>query len=292
MEKNLAAIVIHGGAGPKLTNKIQEERVATSLKNIVRKSYEKLVNGESAIQVAVFAASMLEDDPQFNAGTGGKLQSDGVARLSCSLMDGFTSKFSGVINLESTKNPIQVAQKLLNEKDRVLSGEGAQKYARSQEFSNYNPITPESLAEWKDRKERNNVDELTQLTGTIGVVCVDLQGRTAAATSTGGKGMEIVGRVSDSATVAGNFASANAAVSCTGVGEELVESAVAVKIVTRVDDGASLEEAFKKTFSEFRNRKGRGAAIGVDKNGNVYVDFTTECILHAIKTHDIEKMYP
>ncbi len=104
--------------------------------------------------------------------------------------------------------------------------------------------------------------------------------------------MEIVGRVSDSATVAGNFASSSAAVSCTGVGEELVESAVAVKIVTRVDDGKSLEDAFKKTFTEFRKRKGRGAAIGVDKTGAVCVDFTTPCILHAIKTPDQESVYP
>jgi L-asparaginase len=36
--------------------------------------------------------------------------------------------------------------------------------------------------------------------------CFDQNGKIAAATSTGGKGFEVPGRISDSATVAGNYA--------------------------------------------------------------------------------------
>jgi L-asparaginase len=43
-------------------------------------------------------------------------------------------------------------------------------------------------------------------TGTVGCVAFDQNGKIAAATSTGGKGFEVPGRISDSATVAGNYA--------------------------------------------------------------------------------------
>lgn len=288
----LPAIVIHGGAGPKLTTKIQEERAHDSLKRIANQAFEKLVQGETSINVTIWAATELENDPLFNAGTGAKLQRDGAARLSASLMDGNTQKFSGVMNLENTKNPILVSQKLQSEKDRVISGEGAKSFARAHGFENYNPITQESFDEWKQRTEKRNFDELTQLTGTIGVVCADLEGNVSAATSTGGKGMEIIGRVGDSPTVAGNYASKKAAVSCTGVGEEIVDHALAVRIVLRVDDGMDLQKAFDQSFADFKKKKGRGGAIGVDHTGQVSADFTTPCMLHAIKTPDQEYVYP
>lgn len=292
MKKNLPAIVIHGGAGPKLTMKIQEERAHESLKRIVNEAFEKLQSGETSLSVTIWAAMQLEDDPLFNAGTGAKLQRDGAARLSASLMDGKSGKFSGVINLENTKNPILVCEKLLKEKDRVIAGEGAKSFARAHGFEAYNPITQESFDEWQQRKEKKNFDELTQLTGTIGVVCVDLNGDLSSATSTGGKGMEIIGRVGDSPTVAGNYASHAAAISCTGVGEELVEHSLAVRIVVRVEDGMSLGDAFEKTFDEFKVKKGRGGAIGVDQTGAVFAEFTTPCMLHAVKTATHEYIYP
>ena len=53
-------------------------------------------------------------------------------------------------------------------------------------------------------------------------MALDADGNLAVATSTGGKGFEIPCRVSDSATVAGNFANNFAGISCTGVGEDIV----------------------------------------------------------------------
>jgi L-asparaginase len=107
----------------------------------------------------------------------------------------------------------------------------------------------------------------------VGCVALDKNGNLAAATSTGGKGFEIPGRVSDSATVAGNYANAVCGVSCTGVGEDIVSGAVAIKIVTRVTDGFSLREACEKTFSEMRPFDGFAGAIAIDNDGNLfYID--------------------
>lgn len=291
MNKIHPSIVIHAGAGPLLPSKASETRAHESLKKIVNDAYEKLIAGEKAIDVVVWTVTQLEDNPQFNAGTGCMLQSDGVARMTASLMDGSRGKFSGLMNIEEIKNPIQVAKLLQEEMDRVISGRGAKAYARRMNFPYYNPITEQSHAEWKSRLEGKALG-LETMVGTVGCVCVDEYGNLAAATSTGGKGMEIMGRVGDSATIAGNYASKSAAVSSTGIGEEIVENGLAVKIVTRVDDGMSLQQSFEKTFSELKEKHGRAGCIGVDVEGNVSAKFTTPCMLHAIKTNNREYVYP
>jgi L-asparaginase len=107
-------------------------------------------------------------------------------------------------------------------------------------------------------------------TGTIGCVVQDRKGRLAAATSTGGKGFEIPGRISDSATIAGNYANEYCAISCTGVGEDIVSGGLATKIVTRVTDGMPLEKAFEKSFNELKPYDGFAGAIGVTKKGEVF----------------------
>ncbi|HEY0770329.1 MAG TPA: isoaspartyl peptidase/L-asparaginase, partial [Sphingobacteriaceae bacterium] len=107
-------------------------------------------------------------------------------------------------------------------------------------------------------------------TGTVGCVALDTKGDLAVATSTGGKGFEIPCRVSDSATVAGNYANDLAAVSCTGVGEDIVKGAIAAKIVTRVTDGFGLEEAYIKTFEELKSFDGFAGAISIDGKGNIF----------------------
>ena len=99
---------------------------------------------------------------------------------------------------------------------------------------------------------------------------LDNNGKIAVATSTGGKGFEIPGRISDSATVAGNYANEFCGVSLTGVGEDIVSNATAAKIVTRVTDGFSIEKAFEKTFAELKPYDGFAGAIGIDKQGNIF----------------------
>ena len=287
---NLPALVIHGGAGRKLALVLREERVRESLHRIVTETFHRL-RTQSALDCVVWAVTQLEDDPQFNAGTGGALQRDGVARLTAGISDGESRKCSGVINVEKVKNPILVARALLKEQDRVLCAEGARKYARTRKFGAYNPATEKTLKEWRSSVEGRHFTSEERF-GTVGAVAVDRRGHVAAATSTGGKGMEVVGRVSDSATVAGNYASRKAAVSTTGVGEEIVEAALAARIVARVDDGRTLTAAFQKTFRELRAMKGRGAAIGVDWHGHVAVDATTQCVLHAIHTPKRIEIYP
>ncbi len=268
-------IIIHSGLGSRPKTDTHKQQVESALRRIVEESYAFLQH-HSAVEAVVHAVSLLEDDPLFNAGTGSKIQSDGVIRMTASVMDGEQQRFAGVINIREVQNPVKIAAILLPQDDRVLAGEEATAFARSQGFPKYNPET-------QARRDEYHAQHLGK-SGTVGCVALDSEGRLAAATSTGGKGFEMPGRVSDSATVAGNYANGFAAISCTGTGEDIVNAALAARIVTRVTDGMPLCDACSLSIAELKERNGEAAVIGIDRHGAVYQAATEPYLSYAI--HD------
>lgn len=256
-------IIIHGGF---FSESDQNHKVKTakqnSLKAIARTAFEYL-QSNSALDTVTYAVSLLENDELYNAGTGSQIQGDGIIRMSAAVMSGETEKMSGVINIQRVKNPVLVARELMEEDDRILGGSGAKKYAAEHGFENFSTEIPKRRQEYEEKLKNGG-------TGTVGCVAIDREGKLAAATSTGGKGFELPGRISDSATVAGNYANSACAVSCTGVGEDIVSNATAAKIVTRVTDGLSLKDAFAKTFDELKTIDGFAGAIAIDSKGTIY----------------------
>jgi L-asparaginase len=275
-------IIIHGGFfSESLTNQEVKKAKQDALSQIAGLGY-KYLQTHTATETVVYTVALLEDCDLFNAGTGSQIQSDGKIRLSASLMDGKTLKFSGVINIEDVKNPICVAEKLLTYDDRVLSGKGAQDFARENGFDYYNPEIPQRRQEYEQK-----LSDSVRL-GTVGCVALDADGNIAAATSTGGKGFEIPGRVSDSATTAGNFATASAGVSCTGVGEDIVSAALASTIVTRVTDGMPLAAATEKTLNTLKPFNGFAGIIGISASGEIYHADTHPYMVWALCDGDVE----
>lgn len=287
-------LIIHGGAGSSIEEKGGLEVVRKSLHRIVNELYNLLLSDTAAVDVVVRGCQLLEDDPIFNAGTGSVLQSDGQIRMSASLMDGLNHRFSGAINVSRIKNPIDLARALQESPDRVLSDNGAAEFVRELQMPVYNPLTDKRLNEWiEDRKhdfsrKMANVVAESPGTGTIGVVVLDKEGRLAAGTSTGGKGFEKIGRVSDSAMPAGNYATGSAAVSCTGIGEDIIDECLAAKIVIRVTDGFSIKAAFERSFAEAHEHKRDFGAIGIDASGIISWGKTCDVILAAF--HDGQKI--
>lgn len=256
-------LIIHGGFfSESSTDAATKLAKQESMKLIAKQAHSYLLT-HSALETVIFACELLENDPLFNAGTGSQIQSDGKVRMSASIMDGRNRKFSGVINIEEVKNPVRVAEKLMDFDDRVLGGEGATAFARAQGFDSYDPRTAQRMGEWEAKVQAMG-------TGTVGCVALDALGHLAAATSTGGKGFEMVGRISDSATVAGNFANAQVGISCTGVGEDIVSASLAAAIGTRVTDGMSLEQAYQKSFAELAMFDGFAGAIALTARGEIY----------------------
>lgn len=291
-------LIIHGGAGSSLKGKGGAEAVRRSLYKVVEEVYALLLAGAPATEAVVAGCQLLEDDPRFNAGTGSVLQSDGQIRMSAALMDGTQQRFSGVINTSRVKNPIELALFLQTSDDRVLSDMGSAELLRELQLPLYDPMTELRLQEWIQERagnfnramagvvaEKELISE-TAGRGTIGVVVLDSHGRIAVGTSTGGKGFERIGRVSDSAMPAGNYANPQAAISCTGIGEDIIDECLAAKIVIRVTDGQSLHQAFEKSFKEaYQNRRDLGA-IGLAADGTIGWGKTSEVLLAAYHTGD------
>ena len=267
-------LIIHGGFfSESSTNAETKVAKQEALERIVKNSFDYL-KSHSALETVVFAVSQLEDDELFNAGIGSQIQSDGKIRMSAALMDGSTQKMSGVINIEEVKNPIQVAATLMPFDDRILGGSGATNFARQHDFDKFSTEIPQRKAEYEAKIKSLGI-------GTVGCVALDKEGKLAVGTSTGGKGFEIPGRISDSATVAGNYVNEFCGVSLTGVGEDIVSNATAAKIVTRVTDGFTLEMAFNKTFSELNPYDGFAGAIAIDNLGNIFHQDTHPSMVFA-----------
>lgn len=294
-------LIIHGGAGSSLKGKGGVDAVRRSLYPIIEAVYSLLESGASAKEAVVRGCQMLEDDPRFNAGTGSVLQSDGQIRMSASVMDGTSQSFSGVINVSRVKNPIDLAIALQSSPDRVLSDYGAAELARELQIPSYNSLTELRLQEWIQERQDNFkrtmagvvaeaelVEASNARRGTIGVVALDTQGRLAVGTSTGGKGFERIGRVSDSAMPAGNYATKYAAVSCTGIGEDIIDECLAPRIVVRVSDGMSLKEAMQRSFAEATEHKREFGAIALDASGAIAWGKTSQALLAAY--HNGEKI--
>ncbi|MDW8203342.1 MAG: isoaspartyl peptidase/L-asparaginase, partial [Cyanobacteriota bacterium SKYGB_h_bin112] len=194
------------------------------------------------------------------------------------------------------KNPIELANVLQQQADRVLSDYGSAELARELQLPIHNPLTDQRLREWLQDRESNFARKMADVVaerelisqeagrGTIGVVALDSDGRLAAGTSTGGKGFERIGRVSDSAMPAGNYANRYAGISCTGIGEDIIDECLAAKIVIRVTDGLSLQEAFQRSFTEAHQNGRDLGAIGLDANGTIAWGKTSDVLLAAYHT--------
>ncbi|MEC7886225.1 MAG: isoaspartyl peptidase/L-asparaginase [SAR324 cluster bacterium] len=274
-------LIIHGGAG-SLEGKLAEAQVMhDSLCNIWEESFVLLKKG-SAEETVRHAIRMLEDDPVFNAGTGSKLQADGQVRMSSALMDGTKNRFSGVINVQNIRNPIEAAALLAKEENTVLSAGQATEFCRRNGMEDYDPITPERLEEYERRCSGKH--------GTVGAVALDKEGHIFAGTSTGGIGCEIPGRVSDCPTVAGTYASTKAGVSCTGIGEQITQQAAAARIVTRVDDGMPLHDAVAVTMRESNKFNYSYGLISLNAEGHVEVGKTAALNEVFYAFHDESKI--
>lgn len=280
-KSNVPLIIIHGGASPIDPKGGALVDALASIENMADICMNELRSGKSAIKVVVKCLEMLENDEKFNAGVGSALQSDGVPRLTSSIMDGHKQNLSGVISVPYVTNPSKLAEKLQKRNAKVLASPGAELLAREMKLPVASNLTEDKSKRWLNNLHKQNYPSTTEH-DTVGCVVIDNKGRLASGSSTGGIGSEVPGRVSDSGTIAGNYASKFAAITATGIGEQITNDAVASKTETRIRDGMSLKEAFNKTFNEAKQRKHFYGYIGIDSKGNYGVAHTTNAMPYVV----------
>jgi len=274
---NWAFLLAHGGAGPQDPSggmiEQAEKRVATVLNqagagipsdipSVLKLSWQQATPLE---RLVMNGTRELEADPLFNAGLGASLQGDGQARLSASFMESQRQKFSAVMNVTNIVHACDLAWALQEQRHCVLDGMGSDDLKRRLGIPATSPVTKDRLAKWISYKRRELAAQADSSgkTGTVGVIGLSGSNHLAASTSTGGVGNEAPGRVGDSPTIAGNYCSKQVAISCTGLGEQIIAFALAPRLALGVESGKTLESVMTKSMELADQRGYSFAAIAI-----------------------------
>jgi len=294
MKSNKPKIAVHGGAGPKRRGEPKRQEVT---QQAAAKGYAVLKNGGSAIDAVCTAVVLLEDDPQFNAGTGSYVQMDGQSRMDACIMDSDLA-VGAVIQVEDVRNPILVARNLLDQGiHSIMQGKLATEFAREEGFDFYDPRTEDKLKIWLGYRKRfskvKGVDFIRMMReeikkeamlGTVGAVAMDIDGRLAAGTSTGGLRLDMSGRVGDVPLVGcGTYANRFAAVSCTGIGEKIIRVVLAKTVVDLIEQGVSPQASCEAALERIGEIDGKAGIIAVDHKGKLGAAFNTGAMTHVLK---------
>lgn len=294
------SLMVHGGAGA--LDNVKDNKTALryleSIRGVLEHGRDILRIGGTALEAAEVCASLLEDDPVFNAGCGSVLNENGKVEMDAAIMDGENLSAGAVAAVSNIANPIQLARLVMAESEHVmLISDGAMQFAYQcgmkttpdHYFFTPDRIAQLELARLKHRimldHDSNEEDSEDQKYGTIGAVVRDLQGNLAAATSTGGIVNKRMGRVGDSPIIgAGIFAdNETCAVSATGYGEDFMRTVLAKTISDYIAiKGGDAKEAVAYGIDYLRRKvKGRGGVIVIDRSGNCSADFTTNKMIHG-----------
>jgi beta-aspartyl-peptidase (threonine type) len=271
------AVVVHGGAGTRVED--DPALYFAGTKRAAEAGLRVLLQGGSPLDAAQAAALELENDPQFNAGTGAVLTSAGEVELDASCMDGTTLRAGAVACVKTIKNPILAARRVCDDTPHVLMcGPGAEAFALEcgiPKVENASLITPRQRARWQELHEQAQklgADSVRKKIGTIGAVAVDAHGRLAACSSTGGTMYKRPGRVGDTPIIgAGTYADDHeAAASSTGLGEAILKVTLARAACLRVREGDSPRAAAIAAVGLLRERAhGDGGIIIAGPDGRL-----------------------
>ncbi|HLU65420.1 MAG TPA: isoaspartyl peptidase/L-asparaginase [Kofleriaceae bacterium] len=277
----LPALVVHGGAGD-LEPEHTEEALA-GCRRAVEAGLAALADGAGAVDAAVAAVRVLEDDPVFNAGCGSALTRDGTIECDAAVMDGETVRIGAVASMIGTGEAISIARAVLDDGEHaLLCGEGAWALARERGFV---PVDPATLVTDKARRklERERARRAagaapTRLGGTVGAAVIDAAGHVAAATSTGGTTYKRPGRIGDTPLCGcGTYADdAAGAASATGVGEAIIRVTMTRFCADAMRGGASASEAAWRAVDELgRVTGGEAGIICCDPRGRLGAALST-----------------
>lgn len=266
----------------------------------IAKGSEMLKNHGNAGDAIETAIREVEDFPYYKSvGYGGLPNEEMEVELDAAFMDGDTLDIGAVAAIRDFANPVSIARRLSHEKvNSLLVAEGAEKFAHKEGFERKNMLTDRAKAHYRKR-----VKEMTQTLkpysghDTVGMVCLDEQGKMTAATSTSGLFMKKKGRVGDS-PIAGSGFYADSKIggaSATGLGEDLMKGCISYEIVRLMGEGLHPQEACEQAVNrldrELRERRGEAgdlSLIAMNNQGQWGVATNIEGFSFAVATENQE----
>ena len=286
-----ATIVVHGGAGaPTSLNNGCEAAAAAAL--------ARLGDGANALDAAVEAVVVMENDGRFNAGSGAVLRLDGeTLELDAGVMDS-TGRLGAVAAVRRVRNPVLVARRVAGTPHTLLAGAGATSFAKAVGLEA--ELVPSHRARERHRRLVEHLasggaeggwsaDSLAdawnlpapydrifptrlgaaESCDTVGAVVRGPDGTFAVAGSTGGSVPMLLGRVGDTPLVGcGFYAGEHGAVACTGIGEEIARRVLAREVYGSMRSGMTPQAACEAGVGLFPAEVSVGViAVGVDGSG-------------------------
>lgn len=265
-----AIVLTHGGASARM-------EWADGCSAAAKAAMQVIEDGGSALDAAVAAVRLLEDDGRFNAGKGSVLRMDGVSmEMDAALMDD-AGQLAAVAGIRDIEHPVLLAREVLSTPHCMLAGEGAVSFARKRGIPEYRhqpgprardlhrQIMRElaegdftDMPQWADRDWRRDWNFLSDpelaagACDTVGAIVRDRAGHFAVATSTGGAAPMLRGRIGDAPLVGcGFYAGPHGGVVATGIGEEIMRRMVARSVYEGLASGLSPDAACKGVLSGF-----------------------------------------
>lgn len=262
-------IVVHGGAGT-----VHPERSKLAMDGVKRatgRGFEALRKGGTAVDGVLEAVMVMEDDGAFNAGYGSSLNIEKGVEMDASIMDGKALEAGAVALLKDVKNPVRLAKIVMEKTDHIfIGGDGAEKLADLFHLERIDPVTESRLRTYEDQKKallegKSNLPRLADLISehpaffecdTVGAIALDKNGNVAAATSTGGYPLKLVGRIGDTPLIGcGNYAdNQSGACSATGVGEIAIRLVLAKAVCDYIESGKTPQRAVERAIKLVNKR--------------------------------------
>ncbi len=289
-------LVVHGGAG-------SEPDDPDARQAVLDEAAEAGAATDVPLDAVETALAVLEDSPRFNAGVGGAVQADGVARVDAGVMTD-AREVGAVGAVPGVARATAAARAVLERTPHVLvAGEGAVRLAASagvetgvdlltdasrERFADADPPPADdleaTLAWVRERFGGGDPAGVDDGEGaapgdhdTVGAVAVADDGALAAATSTCGRWFALPGRVGDSPQVGSGFHAAPAGgASATGHGEAIAKVALSRRAVERLEAGDDPGAAAERALTDLEATVGGDAGLAVaDRDGRVGSAYNT-----------------
>ena len=267
-------IMAHGGAwdwDDALDNPKREGVIAATTTG-----YNILQKGGSALDAVEQTVIALENNPLYDAGTGGYLNQEGMVQLDALIVDGSRHDFGAVGGVTCVQNPITLARQVMEKTDFCFFvGAGADKMAEQLGLpliANAQLVT-EAMYDYYLSQQSDGPSD------TVGAIAIDSKGNTAAATSTSGTPYKPIGRVGDSPLYgAGGYAENGIGVAgATGQGENIMRVLLSKYTCDNLAKGLSVQQAAQAAMQYVEKifTNSMSGVIVLDRHGNPSAAHTT-----------------